>query len=177
MTFPEQLRKWLPYVAVLLALFTLEAVVLPHMTPWLPCLLPLMVGIVGVLEGSTAGAAFGLGTGLLFSLQTPGMEGFFLFPLSLAGALSGLMPRHWGLSPFPACLVGGLGPLILLDLLRLLYFALLRGEAFSALLAIAGAELLLSALCLPLVYGLCCLAGGRSRPLTRRRPQKGVSHG
>ena len=128
MTFPEHLRKWFPYAAVLLALFTLEAVVLPHMTPWLPCLLPLMVGMVGILEGSVAGAAFGLGAGLLFSLQIPGMEGFFLFPLSLAGALSGLMPRRWGLSPFPSCLVGGLGSLILLDLLRVLYFILLLGE-------------------------------------------------
>ena len=161
MTVPEHLRKWLPYAAVLLTLFTLETLVLPHLSPWLPCLLPLMVGMVGVLEGPTAGAAFGLGTGLLFSFQTPGAEGLFLFPLALMGALTGLMTQKWGLSRFPACLLGGLSALIFLDFLRILYFSLLRGEGLFPLVAVAGAEILISALCLPLVYALCSLAVGR----------------
>ncbi len=177
MTVSEYLRKWLPYAAVLLALFTLEAVVLPGLIPWLPCLLPLLVGMVGVLEGPVAGAAFGLGAGLLFSLPIPGAAGAFLFPFALAGALSGLMPRRWGLTRLPACLLGGLGALILLDLLRVCFFVLLWGEALPPLLAVAGAELLVSALCLPLVYWLCRLAAGGGHRAPRRRSQKGVSHG
>ena len=177
MTFPEHLRKWLPYTAALLALFILEAVVLPGLTPWLPCVLPLMVGMVGVLEGPAAGAAFGLGAGLLFSLQTPDAGGLYLFPLSLLGALSGLMAQRWSFARLPACFLGGLGALIFLDLLRVLYFSLFRNEALPPLLAIAGAEILASALCLPLVYGLCRLAAGRGRRSPRHRSQKGVSHG
>ena len=177
MTVSEHLRKWLPYAAVLLALFALEAVVLPGLTPWLPCLLPLLVGMIGVLEGSAAGAAFGLGAGLLFSLPIPGAAGLFLFPLSLAGALSGLIPRRWGLTRLPACLLGGMGTLLFVDLFRVISFVLLRGETLPPLLAVAGAELLVSALCLPLVYGLCRLALGGGHRSPRRRSQKGVSHG
>ncbi len=177
MSISEHLRKWLPYVGVLLVLFTLEAVVLPGLTPWLPCLLPLLVGMIGVLEGPVAGAAFGLGAGLLYSLSLPGTAELFLFAVSLAGALFGLMPRRWGPNRLPACLLGGLGALILLDLFRVLSFVLLRDQALPPLLAVAGSELLVSALCLPLVYGLCRLALGGGHRSPRRRSQKGVSHG
>lgn len=177
MTLSEHLRKWLPYTAVLLALFALESAVLPGLTPWLPCLLPLLVGMLGVLEGPTAGAAFGLAAGLLISLPGPGPMGLLLVPLALAGALSGLISGRWDLARLPACLLGGMGTLILVDLFRVLSFVLLRDEALPPLLAVAGAELLVSALCLPLVYGLCRLALGRGHRSPRRRSQKGVSHG
>ena len=82
MTRRDLIHKWSVYALGLLAVWVLDAYILPRY-PLLgvsPMLLPPALAAVAVLEGAYAGTGFGLAVGLLWELAYPGgFGGLVLF--------------------------------------------------------------------------------------------------
>ena len=96
MTRRNQIHKWSFYALALLAVWLLDSCILPRY-PLLglsPMLLPLAACAVSVLEGSRAGAGFGMAVGLLWELAYPGGFGGLVFGMTLAGMLLGAAAQY-----------------------------------------------------------------------------------
>lgn len=154
MTRGDFLFKWFWYAMALLPVWIAEDLIFSRFSILgvSPMLLPLAAVAVAVLEGSVAGAGFGLGVGLLWSAVLTGPAALMIFGLSLAGAVTGAAAQYGLKQGFPGCLVCSAGVLGIIDLLRVLR-RLAEGTApLGPLLAVALPELLVSLLFAAPVY-------------------------
>lgn len=156
MTRRDHILKWLLYTLGLLPILALDLYVLPRFPIFgiIPALLPVSAITVAVLEGPTAGAGFGLFVGLLSDSLIPGVSGSMTFALAFLGLCAGAAARYGIRQDLLGCLICSSGALILIALVRVLFF-LLRGKAaLSVLLATAIPEIFWSLVFLPLIYGI-----------------------
>ena len=154
MTRRNQIHKWSFYALALLAVCLLDSCILPRY-PLLglsPMLLPLAACAVSVLEGSRAGAGFGMAVGLLWELAYPGGFGGLVFGMTLAGMLLGAAAQYVLSQSFPSYVLCCAALLALLDLLRVLSALLNDAASLPVLLQTAGGECLLSLVWSPLVW-------------------------
>lgn len=156
MTRRDHILKWLLYTLAFLPILVLNLYVLPWFPIFgtIPCLLPMAAITVAVLEGPSAGAGFGLFVGVLSDALIPGLSGPMTLGLSLLGFAAGAAARYGVRQNFWGCLLCSAGALVLIDLLRVLFF-LLRGRAsLLELLWVALPEIFWSLIFLPLIYGI-----------------------
>jgi len=160
--------KWGIYTLALLPVWFLEFYVLNRLPLYgiRPMLMPLAAVAVGVLEGPTAGAGYGLAVGILYDALLPGLPGGMTAGLSLLGSGAGFLIQY-GLRPnLLGCLFCSALALGIMDALRVMQRWLLGIAAPTELLAVAGPELLWSlAFTLP-IYGLY-------RWIHKRVPERG----
>ena len=154
MTRRNQIHKWSFYALALLAVWLLDSCILPRY-PLLglsPMLLPLAGCAAAVLEGSRAGAGFGMAVGLLWELAYPGGFGGLVFSMTLAGMLLGAAAQYVLSQSFPSYVICSAALLAALDLLRILRALLYDAAPLSALLQTACGECLLSLVWSPFVW-------------------------
>lgn len=168
MTRQDQIIKWLIYTLGLLPIWVLDAFLLGRYPLFgaRPMLLPLAVAAVAVLEGTRAGAGFGLGVGLLWSLGYPSVSGGMVLFLALAGMLSGCAAQYALTQGFVGCLICSAGTLAALEALRLLLGLFTQLAPISVLLEVAGKEFLWTLAWTPvvfLVFRLVFRKAGRDR--------------
>lgn len=147
MTRGAFLFKWFWYAMALLPVWLAEDLIFSRF-PILgvsPMLLPLTVVAVAVLEGSVAGAGFGLGAGLLWSALPAGGPPSVLL-LSLAGALTGAAAQYSLRQGLVGCLICSAGVLGAIDLLRVLPRLATGVAQLRPMLAVALPEILISLL-------------------------------
>lgn len=121
------IAKWSVYAAATLLLAGLQHLVLDHIVLWnvTPFLYPMLCALVASFEGLQRGSRFSLVTGILCDLIIMGpFDGFYTFVFTLIGVLSGLISENL-LSPGWLCgfTVSGMG-LGIVNLARLLLYAL-----------------------------------------------------
>lgn len=154
MTRRDLFHKWLVYALGTVPVWLLDAYILPRFPVYgvMPMLLPLAVVAVAVLEGSCAGAGFGLGAGLLWALVYPGSVGLRLIALTGVGLLSGILSQYALQQSFPGFLLCSAGALALIDALRTMLFRLSHLAQVADMLPVAAAECALSLVWSPLVW-------------------------
>lgn len=145
MTRRDFIVKWAVYAVALLPVWFLERYILARVPVFgvQPMLLPLAVMAVAVLEGSVAGAGFGLAVGVLYdALALRGM-GAMILGLTLLGLAAGIAAQYVLNQGFVGCLICSAVSLCLIDLVRSL-IRLAQGVALPALLRVAVPEILWS---------------------------------
>lgn len=154
MTRQDQIIKWLVYTLGLLPVWILDAYILSRYPLFgvRPVLLPLTVVAVAVLEGAAAGARFGLGVGLLWTLGYPSVNGGMVLFLVLAGMLAGAAAQYALTQGFAGCLICSAGVLAALEGLHLVWGLFTQIAPLPALLEVAGKEFFWSLAWTPLVY-------------------------
>ncbi|NLF35038.1 MAG: rod shape-determining protein MreD, partial [Clostridiales bacterium] len=145
----------------------LEFLVLPRLPLFgaAPLLLPLAAVTAGLLEGSRAGAGFGLLVGLLCDVSYYGSSAV-VFAMTLLGVCAGLAAKRGLRQNLGGCMLCCAGALVLLAGVQVLYRLATGVAPLGVLLRVAGPEVLWSLLCAPLVYGLFRLAYRRVGGLT-----------
>ena len=146
MTRQDMLYKWTIYGLALLPVWWLEVFVLNRF-PVLgvfPMLLPLAGVAVAVLEGTLAGAGFGLAVGVLCDAVYFGGLGFLTLGLCLIGWGAGAAAQYVLSRNFGGCLLCAAAGLVLIDTVRV-FTGLFTGLApLPALLRVALPEVLWS---------------------------------
>ena len=96
MTRQSWLKKWSSYALALLGVWLVDAYILSRFPVFgvTPLLLPVAVTAVGVLEGASGGAGFGLGAGLLWAAAYAGSQGGRVLLLTVLGIFTGVLARH-----------------------------------------------------------------------------------
>ncbi|MGI6498700.1 MAG: rod shape-determining protein MreD [Oscillospiraceae bacterium] len=168
MTKRDAVMKWLTYGGTLLLVCLLQLFVTDRISIFgvHPMLLPLCAVTVGILEGPSAGAGFGLATGLLSLVAIYRMPVLILLFLPLAGLLSGLVSEYVIQSRFLGSLLCSMICLVCIEGYHIIP-RLVAGVPIRPLLQIALPELLYSLLCLVPVYFLFHLAHRRVSRLYR----------
>lgn len=156
MTRQAWLHKWFVYTLTLLCVWWLDAYVLSRFPVFgvTPILLPVAVTAVGVLEGVSGGAGFGLATGLLWATAYPGSQGDRILLLTLMGMSTGALAQYALAQTLPGCLLCSAVALCALEAVQVveeLFF--LRTDLLPALRA-AALQLLWTLCWAPVVYGL-----------------------
>ena len=144
MTQREHTIKWLMYSLVFLPVLICDVMLLNRF-PILgvtPMLMPLAVVAVATLEGSVAGAGFGLAVGLVCDALY-GSSGSFTLLLPVCGAASGMATRYGLRQNVLGCFVCSLVTLVVIDLWRV-SFRMFWGFDAQALLQVASLEILYS---------------------------------
>ena len=156
MTTSDFCIKWGAYALAVLPVWFLELFVLGRIPfPGAgPMLLPLAAIAVAVLEGSIAGAGFGLAVGVLCDAVYFGGAGAWTIGLALLGALAGAASRYGLRQNLAGCLLCSLGSLIVIDGLRMLRRLLAGTAAPGAMAAVALPEILWSMLFVFPIYAL-----------------------
>lgn len=154
MTRQDQIFKWFIYALGLLPIWLLDAFLLGRYPVFStkPLLLPLAVAAVAVMEGSFAGAGFGLGVGLLWSVSYAGNHTGMVLFLVLAGMWVGLTAQYALTQGFLGYLLCSAGTLGALEGLHILWGLFTQTAPLTVLLEVAGRELLCSLVWTPLVY-------------------------
>ena len=117
-----------------------------------PMLLPLTVVAVAVLEGSVAGAGFGMTVGLLWELAYPGGSGILVFGMTLAGMLTGSIAQYALSQSFVSCLLCSAGVLAMIDGARIVRYLFVQAETLDVLLQVAASEIAVSLCFTPFIY-------------------------
>ena len=154
MTRRDLIHKWLFYTLALVPVWLLDALILPRLPLFgvTPMLLPLTVAAVAVLEGSFAGAGFGMVVGLWWETAYPGGFGGLVFGLSLAGLIIGQLSQYVLRQSFPSYLLCATGLLSVLDCLRIFRWLFTNSADLPALLRVAVPEVLWSLVWSPLAW-------------------------
>lgn len=146
MTQQDLIIKWGHYWAAALVVFFLERCVFARL-PVLgvaPMLIPLAVVMVAALEGSAAGAVFGLVTGALCVITLPRASLWLILLYTVIGLMCGVVAQY-AVSRGP---MGGLFcaaiTLIFIDGARIFYWAVWRNASLLPLLKVAVPEVLYS---------------------------------
>ncbi len=156
MTRSDFLIKWGVYALALLPVWFLEVYVLNRVPVFgvAPLLMPVAAVAVAVLEGTMAGAGFGLFTGILCDAVYADTHGAMTVGLCVLGMLAGTLAQFVLRQNLLGCLLCSLGALTAIDGVRVL-FLLLRGTAgLGALLRVAVPEVLWSLVFVFPVYAL-----------------------
>lgn len=146
--------KWGVYILALLPVWFLEAYVLTRCPLFgvSPMLLPLAVVVVGVLEGASGGAGFGVAVGALCSAVYAGSNGLILLGLCVIGLCCGLLAQYVLRPDLVGCYLCALLALGLIDLTRIA-LRMAGGEMnVGAMLSLAGREILWSLVFVAPVY-------------------------
>ena len=117
-----------------------------------PMLLPLTVVAVAVLEGSVAGAGFGMAVGLLWELAYPGGSGILVFGMPLAGMLTGSIAQSALSQSFVSCLLCSAGVLAMIDGARIVRYLFVQAETLDVLLQVVASEIAVSLCFTPFIY-------------------------
>lgn len=162
MTKQDSIRKWLTYGGTLLLVCLLQLFITDRISIFgvHPMLLPLCAVTVGILEGPSGGAGFGLATGILSLVAIYRMPVLILLFLPLVGLLSGLISEYVIQSRFLGSLLCSMICLTCIEGYHVLP-RLVAGVPFKPLFQVALPELLYSLLCLIPVYFLFHLAHRR----------------
>lgn len=156
MTRQDWLYKWFSYSLALLCVWWLDAYVLSRFPVFgvTPVLLPVAVTAVGVLEGVSGGAGFGLGAGLLWAAAYPGSQGGRVLLLTLMGMFTGALAQYALAQTLLGCVLCSAVALAVVELVQMaqeLFF--LRVQLWPALCA-ALPQLLWTLCWAPAVYGI-----------------------
>lgn len=155
MTTRDHIIKWLAYTLALLPVWFLDAFLLSHFPLFgvRPVLLPLCAAAVATLEGATAGAGFGLAVGVLFDAMAPDLiPGCMILLFALLGLGCGLLAQYVLRQDLVGCFLCSALALVALDALRIGVRLLMGSAPLSAMLELAGKEILWSLCFVPLVY-------------------------
>ena len=156
MTRQDFLIKWGVYALALVPVWFLELFVLNRFPLFgvAPMLLPLAAVCVAVLEGTTAGAGFGLFVGILCDAAYFITDGAMTVGLCLIGVGAGALAQY----VLRQNLVGGLlcsfAALALIDGVRIAARLLAGRGELAAMLGLAGREILWSLVFVFPVYAL-----------------------
>ena len=150
MTQRDHVIKWCSYALVFLLVAGLENLIFARLPIWgvVPVIAPLAVVAVGVFEGSTAGAVFGIAAGAFCdALYLSG--GGMTIACTLMGLFSGITTQYAFNASLAGCYICSALSLAGLDGVRVAV-RLFRGAELDSLLRIAVPEVLYSlALTLP----------------------------
>lgn len=154
MTRRDQIHKWFVYALALVPVWLLDEFILNRVSLLgvIPMLLPLAVVSVAVLEGSVAGAGFGMAVGLLWELAYPGGFGVLVFGMALAGMLTGSIAQYALSQSFVSCLLCSAGVLCMIDGARILRALFIQMETLDVLLQVAIGEIAVSLCFTPIIY-------------------------
>lgn len=147
--------KWALFGAATLLLFLLQGFLLQFLSIFgvMPFLYPVLTAVVGMYEGSLAGAAYGLILGVLCDLTMTGpIPCFYTLIFPLAGFCAALIAQSWLPSGFLCSLVTSAVSFILTDGFRCLLLALSGKAAWAAAAAITARETGASVLFVPVVF-------------------------
>ena len=156
MTTQDFFIKWGVYGLALLPVWFCECFLLNRI-PILgvtPMLLPLAAVAVAVLEGTVAGAGFGLAVGILCDAVYFGTNGAMTIGICVAGMLAGALAQNLLRQNLLGCLLCSLLALAAIDGVRILVRLLLGKGEIGAMLALAGREILISMIFVFPVYAL-----------------------
>jgi len=144
MTQREHIIKWLMFSLVFLPVLICDVALLNRFPIFgiTPMLMPLAVAAVATLEGSVAGAGFGLAVGLVCDALY-GSAGSMTLLLPVCGAASGIATRYGLRQNVVGCVVCSLFTLLMIDLWRV-GFRMFWGYDVQALLQVAALEILYS---------------------------------
>ena len=154
MTRRDQIHKWFVYALALVPVWLLDEFVLNRVPLFgvVPMLLPLTVVAVAVLEGSVAGAGFGMAVGLLWELAYPGGSGILVFGMTLAGMLTGSIGEDARCQSVDSCLPCAAGGLAMIDGARIVRYLFVQAETLDVLLQVAASEIAVSLCFTPFIY-------------------------
>ena len=156
MTRRALVHKWSFYALALLVVWVLDAYVLPRYPVFglSPMLLPLAAIAVAVLEGTVAGAGFGLGVGILCDAVYFNPDGAMTVGLCLLGVGAGALSQYVVRQNLVGCLLCSLLALVCIDGVRVLANLLTGAAALPVLLSLAGREIAWSMVFVLPVYAL-----------------------
>lgn len=156
MTTQDFFIKWGVYGLALLPVWFCECFLLNRIPILgvIPMLLPLAAVAVAVLEGTVAGAGFGLAVGILCDAVYFGTNGAMTIGICVAGMLAGALAQNLLRQNLLGCLLCSLLALAAIDGVRILVRLLLGKGELGAMLALAGREILISMIFVFPVYAL-----------------------
>ncbi len=154
MTTKDFVIKWAAYGLALVPVWLLEAYLFSAIPVFgvKPMLLPLCAMAVAILEGSAAGAGFGLAVGVLFDAVIPGFPGLAILLMALLGLGAGLLAQYVLRQDFWGCLICSALALCAIDALRILARSLTGAAPLGPMLSLAGREIAGSLCFTPPVY-------------------------
>lgn len=154
MTTKDFVIKWAAYGLALVPVWLLEAYLFSAIPLFgvKPMLLPLCAMAVAILEGSSAGAGFGLAVGVLFDAAAPGFPGLAILLMALLGLGAGLLAQYVLRQDLLGCLICSAMALCVIDALRVLARFLTGAAPLGPMLSLAGREIAWSLCFTPLVY-------------------------
>ena len=143
MTRQDFLIKWGVYALALLPVWFCEVFLLNRFPLFgvAPMLLPLAAIAVAVLEGTVAGAGFGLGVGILCDAVYFNPDGAMTVGLCLLGVGAGALSQYVVRQNLVGCLLCSLLALVCIDGVRILANLLTGAAALPVLLSLAGREI------------------------------------
>lgn len=156
MTRQDWLHKWFTYALALLPVWWLDEFVLSRYPVFgtSPILLPVAVSAVGVLEGVSGGAGFGLGAGIIWAAAYPGGSGMRVILLTVVGMVTGAMAQYAIARSLLGCFLCSAGALAALEGLHIAWELLSLRAGLDALLQAALPQLVWSLCWVPLIYAL-----------------------
>lgn len=156
MTRRDFLIKWGVYALALLPVWFCEVYLLNRYPLFgvSPLLLPLAAVAVAVLEGTVAGAGFGLGVGILCDAVYFNPDGAMTVGLCLLGMGAGALAQYVLRQNLLGCLLCSLLTLLCIDGARVLVWFTGGKAALPALLSLAGREIAWSMVFVFPVYAL-----------------------
>lgn len=156
MTRQDFLIKWGVYALALLPVWFCEVFLLNRFPLFgvAPMLLPLAAIAVAVLEGTVAGAGFGLGVGILCDAVYFNPDGAMTVGLCLLGVGAGALAQYVVRQNLVGCLLCSLLALACIDGVRILANLLTGAAALPVLLSLAGREIAWSMVFVLPVYAL-----------------------
>ena len=156
MTRQDFLIKWGVYALALVPVWFLELFVLNRFPLFgvAPMLLPLAAVCVAVLEGTTAGAGFGLFVGILCDAAYFNTDGSMTVGLCLIGVGAGALAQYVLRQNLVGCLLCSFAALALIDGVRIAARLLAGRGELAAMLGLAGREILWSLVFVFPVYAL-----------------------
>ena len=156
MTRQDFLIKWGVYALALLPVWFCEVFLLNRFPLFgvAPMLLPLAAIAVAVLEGTVAGAGFGLGVGILCDAVYFNPDGAMTVGLCLLGVGAGALSQYVVRQNLVGCLLCSLLALVCMDGVRILANLLTGAAALPVLLSLAGREIAWSMVFVLPVYAL-----------------------
>ena len=180
MTRQDFLIKWGVYALALVPVWFLELFVLNRFPLFgvAPMLLPLAAVCVAVLEGTTAGAGFGLFVGILCDAAYFNTDGAMTVGLCLIGVGAGALAQYVLRQNLVGCLLCSFAALALIDGVRIAARLLAGRGELAAMLGLAGrfsGPWSLCSRCTPCSCG--CSAGCRKKPCCKDRPPRHRTRG
>lgn len=156
MTRQDFLIKWGVYALALLPVWFCEVFLLNRFPLFgvAPMLLPLAAIAVAVLEGTVAGAGFGLGVGILCDAVYFNPDGAMTVGLCLLGVGAGALSQYVVRQNLVGCLLCSLLALVCIDGVRILANLLTGAASLPVLLSLAGREIAWSMVFVLPVYAL-----------------------
>lgn len=156
MTRQALFHKGFSYAVALLIVWALDAYVLSRFPLFgvTPVLLPVAVTAVGVLEGASGGAGFGLAAGLIWATAYPGSQGGRVLLLTLVGLFAGALAQYALAQTLMGCLLCSAAALFAIEALQVAENLFFLHTSLLPALRVALPQLLWTLFWVPAVYGI-----------------------